>query len=191
MVYATLHRGEYSAQRFDRLYQLDRDPFGVEHTACEQRKQELLLRLVRQRTYHHTLDVGCGTGVISRRIAASCDCLVGIDFSPEAIAQARKKCSELPNLSFLVEDIRRFHMAEHYDLIVCSEVLYYLSPPDLEQVIARLAEHTSPDGWLILVGKAGESYVCPRLARRFQQRERIEEYTWKRPFALSVWERSR
>jgi predicted TPR repeat methyltransferase len=96
MLYATVHHGQYSAQRFDRLYQLDSDPFGVEHTASELCKQELLLSLISPRTYHHALDVGCGTGVISRYIAVFCDYLVGIDFSTEAIAQAQKHVQSKP-----------------------------------------------------------------------------------------------
>lgn len=56
-LYATLNKASNS-RRFDRLYQFDHDPFGIEDAADEQRKRALLLALAGRRFHAQILDIG-------------------------------------------------------------------------------------------------------------------------------------
>jgi SAM-dependent methyltransferase len=66
------------------------------------------------------LDLGCGTG---RHLMAMCDLCdaegVGVDMSPEMIAQARRDIlSTIDNISFSVADARSFRSGLQHDLVM-------------------------------------------------------------------------
>lgn len=75
------------------------------------------------------LDVGCGSGAITKGIAEKAGKARGIDTSESLIAQARKNYSDIPNLEFQVADIHTFATPERYDIITAARVLQWLSDP--------------------------------------------------------------
>jgi len=96
------------------------------------------------------VDVGCGTGEFSRRIAERCphSAVLGVDVLPASVQLARERharCS--PRLQFAVGDA--FHLdLEHdsFDLGVCRHMIQAV--PEPERVLAELARVTRPGGWL-------------------------------------------
>lgn len=56
-----------------------------------------------------TLDIGCGTGRLSRALSALCGNVVGADISPTMIAGARKDNADVPNLSFVETSGKDLH----------------------------------------------------------------------------------
>jgi hypothetical protein len=88
----------------------------------------------------------------------------------------------------VVADVRHLESPERYDLFVCSEVLYYLNARDLGEVVGRMARMSAPRAKLILVGKAGDDYVVPRVERWFKLVDRTEDHGWYRPFAVCLFE---
>jgi SAM-dependent methyltransferase len=48
------------------------------------------------------LDIGCGSGGLEAALAPLCAAVIGIDTSPELIAQARTRCASFPNVRFLL-----------------------------------------------------------------------------------------
>ena len=185
-LYATLDK-VYSPDRFNRLYRLQVDPYETLTSAAELRKQAAIMDLISGQNYDCALDVGCGLGHLTRELAIVSQRVVGIDFSTEAIAQARKSSPENPQISFHVADIRQFAGNHEYDLIVCSEVLYYLQPGELDSVIGRLLDLCLPGASLILVGRADDTYVAPRLKSHFSLVRCTAELDWSRPFAVSLF----
>lgn len=75
------------------------------------------------------LDVGCGSGAITKGIAEKAGKAMGIDTSESLIAQARKNYGDIPNLEFQVADIHTFDTTERYDIITAARVLQWLSDP--------------------------------------------------------------
>ena len=184
----------YTAGRFDWLYRLDRDPFGVEHTSYERCKREALLGFVAKRHHIVALDLGCGTGIQTKRLAPFCDHILGVDFSHKAISLAKLHCKDEAKITFTIEDIRAFcaknkhSPSPKYDLLVCSEVLYYLDPMGLDSVIENLKEMSRSNTWLVLVGRADDQYVLPKFDSKFSLIDRIENHAWPRPFTVSLFE---
>jgi len=164
------------AASFDRLYREDPDPWDYETSAYEADKYLRCLDLLPRKQYRDALDVGCSTGMFTSFIAARCEHLVGLDFAPTALSRARQRC--IPNACFLYANIPRDWPRGVWDLIIVSEVLYYLEPNDLRLVADLIAASLAPKGVCLIVGYTGstdtvlsaqgvESYLLKRLALAF------------------------
>ncbi|MVT10230.1 class I SAM-dependent methyltransferase [Chitinophaga tropicalis] len=80
----------------------------------------------------HVLDVGCGSGAITRGIAeitGPSGKVTGIDVSEDLIAQASAHFGDVPSLQFSVADIKAFDNGDRYDLITSARVLQWLPDP--------------------------------------------------------------
>jgi SAM-dependent methyltransferase len=100
----------------------------------------------------NALEVGCGEGRWSRRVAEHAERLTAVDISGNAIRRARRLNRDQPRISFAVMDFLTTDLpCASFDLIFCSEVLYYFDLDQLATVNARLADLLSPDGRLLLV----------------------------------------
>ncbi|MDG2525931.1 SAM-dependent methyltransferase [Stenotrophomonas sp. HITSZ_GD] len=123
---------------FDQLYRQP-DPFGYASRWYEQRKRDLLLAMLPRRRFHRGWELGCSTGVLTRLLAERCEQVLGTDVSPRAIAQAQAAGAP-PNLAFECSVQPRQWPPVQFDLIVFSEVGYYLDAATLATVSSRLAE---------------------------------------------------
>jgi 2-polyprenyl-3-methyl-5-hydroxy-6-metoxy-1,4-benzoquinol methylase len=177
----------YSPNRFNRFYRLDGDPFGAKNSKYELSKQDRLLEMIARRDKWSALDIGCGNGFLSRRIASHCQHLHGIDFSSQAVRLARENCKDHSNISFSVEDIRTLEASNQYNLLICSEVLYYLQGSELDDTVKKLYSLSAPDAWLGLVGRAEAQKVPASLDKWFECVERVEDQEWYRPYAVSIY----
>ena len=95
----------------------------------------------------NVLELACGTGLISRRIAASVQSLEATDFSPEMIAEAKKKANS-SRLHFSVQDATALpYAAESFDAVVIVNALHIL--PEPETVLAEIHRVLKPGGLLL------------------------------------------
>lgn len=95
------------------------------------------------------LDVGCGTGAISRGIAGSVGkdgWVTGIDNTEKFILSGKQTYGEVSNLELVHADLFQFHPVEKFDLVVAARVLQWLS--DLPMALARMASFLKPGGQL-------------------------------------------
>jgi len=79
------------------------------------------------------LDVGCGTGVVSRELASRLPGgqVVGIDPSPVFLAKARKLSADISNLKFVEGDCRSLpYCSESFDIIVFHTTLSHVPRPE-------------------------------------------------------------
>jgi ubiquinone/menaquinone biosynthesis C-methylase UbiE len=78
------------------------------------------------------LDVGCGTGAITRGIAEKVGPsgrVVGIDNNLNLIEKARKSYAGIPGLTFEIGDIYNLDYEGQFDIVTSSRVLIWLSDP--------------------------------------------------------------
>ncbi|MGP0689670.1 class I SAM-dependent methyltransferase [Priestia aryabhattai] len=78
------------------------------------------------------LDIGCGTGAITRGIAEAVGPsgrVIGIDSNPNLIEKARQTHGETPGLTFEIGDIYNLTYEGHFDIVTSSRVLIWLSDP--------------------------------------------------------------
>lgn len=69
----------------------------------------------------HVLNLGCGTGQLTRTIADSAATAVGIDSAPDMVAQAT---ANYPELSFVRADARTLPFGRAFDAVFSNAVLH-------------------------------------------------------------------
>lgn len=112
----------------------DRHSFVWKHGAS-------VVELLGPRPGERILDLGCGTGHLTARIAEAGARVVGIDSSAEMIAEARRG---YPGLRFEVADARDFALDEPFDAVFSNAVLHWVKPP--ERAVACIRRTLAPGG---------------------------------------------
>ncbi|MEW6364175.1 MAG: SAM-dependent methyltransferase [Acidobacteriota bacterium] len=135
---------------FERIY-VEPDPWDCLTSPYELAKYEKTLSLLPRERYGRVLDVGCGIGVLTGKLAWRADCLDAIDIARPAVERARRLCRHHRHLSFRSPDVLHFSARRPYDLVVCSEVLYYMwDPVWVRRAVKRKLERLlAPNGHLI------------------------------------------
>lgn len=141
---------------FDSLYGQDADPWRFATSPYEAEKYATTLNALPERHFPEALEVGCSIGIFSRALAARCGHLLALDVAEAALEQARQNCP-LPNVTFLRRRVPEWWPAEKFDLIVLSEVLYYLDANDVASVAAHVRASLKQDGIVALVHYLGET----------------------------------
>jgi peptidoglycan/xylan/chitin deacetylase (PgdA/CDA1 family) len=100
----------------------------------EQLKYERTLSLVPNKPVARALEVACAEGHFTMRLANRTNRLLAVDISNHALERARARCAGRANIEFQQLDLVCDPFPGTFDLIVCSEVLYYLT--DVEQLSA-------------------------------------------------------
>lgn len=93
------------------------------------------------------VDLGCGTGTLTRLLTDEGYRVDGIDFSPEMIRRARAK---VPEADFAVGDAAEPALEPHaYDVVLGRHVLWAM--PDPVEAFARWVDLLGPEGTVVLV----------------------------------------
>lgn len=140
----------YGAAFFEELFHSGADPWHYE-TPYEKKKYEQTLELLPQPRFRRALELACAEGHFTRLLAPRADRLLATDFSPTALRRAAARCQEHRNIEFAPLDlVRDAFPSGRFDLIVCSEVLYYTdSLANLRRVAAKIADALEPGGYLV------------------------------------------
>lgn len=141
-----------TAEECDALYSKSADPWNFRESAYEADKYAATLVLLPRRRYGRALEVGCSIGVLGRMLAQRCDTYLGIDASARAIALARREAA--PNMEHMRMLVPDAFPSGPFDLILLSEILYFLSADDVARLAPRVAEE-STEGDLMLVNHLG------------------------------------
>nr|WP_294520653.1 SAM-dependent methyltransferase [uncultured Rhodopila sp.] len=146
-----------SAAHFQKIYEASADPWGFGSDPYEQEKYGRTLATLGDRRFVAGLEVGCSIGVLTRLLAPRCDSLLGIDLVEQPLAAARARCSDQPQVRFERMQVPQAWPDGRFDLIVLSEVLYFLTAADIEWCARRVRGSVLPGGVVVLVNWLGES----------------------------------
>ena len=95
------------------------------------------------------LDVGCGTGSISKDIAKIVSSVVGIDNTAKFIESGRESYSEVKNLELVVADIFQYEPKYKFDLIVSARTMQWLS--DVPKALLKMKSMLKEGGTLSIL----------------------------------------
>lgn len=141
--------------RFEDLYASSPDPWNYCASNYEHRKYADTLAALPLRPLGSALEVGCSIGVFTRQLAMRCERVVGIDFSPRALALARARVGELMNVQLCQASFPEQVPEGQWDVVVCSEVLYYLDQEGLQQATHWLSEQLQRGTCVVAVSWRG------------------------------------
>lgn len=128
---------------FDRIAALPVERWGIDDAYVER----LLDRL--PDPCGPVLEVGCGTGRVTRRLADRCGEVLGIDASAAMVRVARERSRGHSNTRFEQVDFQRFEPAPRsFDAVVSVATLHHLP---LRESLARMRAWVAPGGALLLL----------------------------------------
>lgn len=140
------------APDFDARYRDDPDPFDVETSWYERRKEAIALALLPRARYRLAWDAAAGTGALSRALAERADAVVASDASAVAVERMRERCLEAEVAALpTVPDAAR-----GCQLCVLAEVLYYLPEDARAATLEAVGAALAPGGDLLAVHWTGD-----------------------------------
>lgn len=147
------------AAPFDAMYDAGDDPWGFADSVYEARKRDLVLSMLRRPQYGRVLEVGCADGALTAHLVERAEHVTALDVSREAVARVRSRA---------LQDCTVIHGAAPkavpegpFDLVVLSEVGYFMEPADWTATLRRCRAALAPGGELILVHWQHDTHDIP------------------------------
>ena len=125
---------------------------------------------------HSVLDVGCGTGELTRRLAPLVDRVDAVDFSQAMLDLARQlEGGGASNVSWVLSAAEEIELTGPYALISAGESLHWM---DWDVVMPRFAALLTPSGVLAIVERSWDSapQVWDRVRPLIEQYSPVRDY---------------
>lgn len=134
---------------FQGVYSASDDPWGFRTSWYEARKRAILLACLPHQRYFSGYEPGCSNGELAAALALRCERLRVSDGVPAAVALARARLVGFAHVEVAQEWVPQDWGADVYDLIVISEMGFYLSADALKGVVTR-AKHSLAAGGMVV-----------------------------------------
>ncbi len=138
------------AEFFEQMYRTEEDPWGFRTRWYEERKYALTLAALPRRRYRSAFEPGCSIGVLTEQLARRCDRLLAADPVSAAVEAARAATAGL-SVEVRVGSVPADWPDGTFDLVVLSELGYYLEPAELPGLASLAAGSLEPGGDLVAV----------------------------------------
>jgi SAM-dependent methyltransferase len=146
-----LNQKSLAPEYFDDVYNANEDPWNFASSDYEAAKYAATVAALPDKNYRSAFEIGCSIGVLTEKLAAFCQSLLAIDVNEKALNQASARCADLPNVRFRKMVVPNEFPDENFDLIIVSEVGYYLSAADWKRAGAQVISRLDSSGVVILV----------------------------------------
>jgi SAM-dependent methyltransferase len=133
------------------MYAESTDPWGFASRWYERRKYALTLAALPRERYARGFEPGCSIGVLTGLLATRCDSLLATDVAAAAVAEARQALAPYDWVDVAELAVPHDWPEGGFDLIVLSEIGYYLDADDLEVLLDRAVASLEPGGTLAAV----------------------------------------
>lgn len=144
------HRAADAEEVFDAVHDREEDPWNYTTSWYERRKRALTLAALPEESYGSGLEIGCSIGTLSIEVAARCTRFLGVDASGKALVQAAGRLSGHPHAQTEQLTVPQQWPEGRFDLIVVSEVGYYVAPEELTELLEHVKRSMIPGGTLLL-----------------------------------------
>ena len=140
----------------DRLYSKRKDPFQIEDNPYVRVTFAHIMEVLDDR-YGHGLEVGCSEGCFTELLSTRCDNLLAIDISQVAVDRAQKRLTGEPHVTIERRTVPEELPEGPFDLIICSEVLYYIDVDRLGEALRQFASMIKPGGTFVALHYLGDA----------------------------------
>ncbi|PNG31779.1 SAM-dependent methyltransferase [Pseudomonas protegens] len=180
---------------FEGLFARDQDPWAFRRRWYEQRKRAITLASLPRRHYRSIFEPGCANGELSAELATRCDSLLCCDTAQTAVSLARQRLRSMPQARVECARLPEDWPDGPFELIVISELGYYLDPDDLARLVTRALGSLAADGQLLACHWRPPIAGCPleggqvhAMLHRQLQLPRLLEHQ-DADFLLDLWGR--
>ena len=140
-----------TAAEFEQRYRGGADPWAYRSSDYERAKYAATLAACGPGPFASALELGGSIGVFSAMLAPRCGELTTIDFAPSAVRQARAALRPYPQARAILGTIPGAIPDGDHDLVVASEVLYYLGADALTTTLSGLRDTIARHGRFVIV----------------------------------------
>lgn len=146
------------AAHFDAMFAASADPWRYDSEPYERERHRLTVAALGGRRFADAWDAGCANGALTAMLAPQCDRLLASDASAEAVAVARGRLG--PGVS-----VQRLRLPDEvpegqFDLILLSDMLYYLGLDGLLRLVEAVVPRMRPGGVLLTVNWLGDTQAA-------------------------------
>jgi len=135
---------------FDHFFD-EGDPFGFDVHPEEQLKFDRTLEVCGDGPLGRVLELGCAVGTFTEVLAPRATDVLAIDVSQSAVDQVLRRLDGQDHVRAVAMDIPDEFPDETFDLVIASDVLYYLPVPVLQRCVDRIEESLAPGGTFVSV----------------------------------------
>lgn len=136
-------------QHFDALFRDNDDPWRFKTRWFEARKRALTLACLPARRYANGYEPGCANGELSAELAQRCDRLLVSDVSQRAVELAQARLAAWPHARVVQAHVPHDWPKESFDLIVVSELGYFLDAPGVDALADHARASLRPGGTVL------------------------------------------
>lgn len=132
---------------FDRMYADSTDPWGLAERWYERRKYAITMALLPFRRYRHAFEPGCSIGTLTEPLATRCDRVTAVDVAEAALnhcAERLKAAGCRGRVTLARASLDDPWPIGPFDLVVLSEVAYYLDGESLARILHRELPKLAP-----------------------------------------------
>jgi hypothetical protein len=125
---------------FDQMYAASADPWQLGERWYDRRKFAITLAVLPYPRYRHAFEPGCSVGVLTEQLAVRCDHVTATDVVPAALDATHRRLSAAgvrQRVTLLQRSLDNDWPPGGFDLVVLSEVGYYLDAATLRRVLDR------------------------------------------------------
>ncbi|MEV7728936.1 SAM-dependent methyltransferase [Streptomyces sp. NPDC087917] len=133
------------------MYRHVEDPWRLAERWYERRKYDLTVAALPRERYRRAFEPACSVGELTRRLAARCDAVLACDRVASAVATARQRNSDHPHVVIRHMTVPAQWPEGSFDLVVLSELLYYLDDPTSRSLLDHAVTALEPGGTLVTV----------------------------------------
>lgn len=141
---------DIDANTFDKIFS-EENPWKYD-SYYETLKYEQTIKVSNLTPEMNVAEIGCAEGHFTTRICDTVSSVVACDISTIALDRLDKKlkASAVENVETKFLDIRKGSLQGNFDLIFCSEILYYMGPiAELKTVIGKLISQINTNGYFV------------------------------------------
>lgn len=158
-------------RNFEQLYASEDDPWSIGDARSP--RYSRYFDVIRPHARGRILDIGCGLGAFLARFEGTAESLDGVELSATAVAKGAKR---YPSISFHEGSAAALDKIAglsgcRFDLIICSDVVYYLTDDKKAALMDWITRHLAPGGHAFIAAWCpGKEYLTPREMRELVSR---------------------
>jgi SAM-dependent methyltransferase len=137
---------------FDRLYAESADPWRLADSWYERRKYAITLAMLPYRRYRHAFEPGCSVGVLTELLTHRCDRVTATDVAVAALTATDERLQHAgrrEQVVLLHGSVDQPWPPGGFDLVVLSDVAYYLPDSVLRTVLDRECRRLAPHATVV------------------------------------------